>query len=173
MYKDGTTDKKATSDGSKEMSTSQNTALTAAKKFVALNFPSVNVAHLKNSSVKVALENTGGPSGGLIFTLGLIDLLTPIDIVQGRKIAGTGTIAADGSIGAIGGVAEKILGAKKAGASILFVSTENCSELPSNTSGITVIAVHTIDQVVDYLVSNPAHSGVNSAGIRGCASVGA
>jgi PDZ domain-containing protein len=167
MYKDGTTDEKATSEGSKEMSTSQNIALAAAKKFVALNFPSINVSALKNSSVKVSLENTGGPSGGLIFTLGLIDLLTPIDIVQGRKIAGTGTIALDGTIGAIGGVAEKILGAKKAGASILFVSTENCSELPADTSGVTVIAVHTIDQVVDYLVSNPAQTGFNSAGIRG------
>ena len=145
----------------------------ARTSLVALNFPSVNVSALKNSSVKVSLENTGGPSGGLIFTLGLIDLLTPIDIVQGRKIAGTGTIAADGTIGAIGGVAEKILGAKKAGASILFISNENCSELPADTSGVTVIAVHTIDQVVDYLVSNPAQTGFNSAGIRGCASVGA
>lgn len=173
MYRDGTTDKKATSEGDKEMSTSQNTAVTAAKKFVALNFPSVNLSKFQNSSLAITLEDTGGPSGGLIFTLGLIDLLTPLDIVQGRKIAGTGTISADGSIGAIGGVAEKILGARKAGASILFVSTENCGELPADTSGITVVAVRTIDQVVDYLMQKPVKAGFNSAGIRGCASVGA
>jgi PDZ domain-containing protein len=79
-------------------------------------------------------------------------------------------------------VSEKILGAKKAGATILFVSQENCSELPSEVSGLSVIAVSTIDEVVDYLNGRPSgalkgslSSGedLNSAGIHGCASVGA
>lgn len=182
MYEDGATNDAEEKAGTQEMVESQSGALTAAKKLIAKKFPSIDISQIKDSSIKVSLENTGGPSGGLIFTLGLIDLLTPQDIMAGRKIAGTGTIAADGAIGPIGGVTEKILGAKKAGASILFISKENCGELPSEVSEISVIAVNTIDEVVDYLIGRPSgalkgslSSGkdLNSAGIHGCASVGA
>jgi PDZ domain-containing protein len=103
--------------------------------------------------------------------LGLIDLLTPVDLLQGRKVAGTGTISKDGKVGPIGGVTEKILGAKKAGASLLLVSKENCLDLPRKVTGIEVVAIDTIDEAVAYLL-HPAKP-LNSAGIRGCASVGA
>jgi PDZ domain-containing protein len=178
MYQDGATDEAETKSGTKDMVESQNYALVAARGAIARKFPNVDLSYINDSSIKVSLENTGGPSGGLVFTLGLVDLLTPIDLLQGRNIAGTGTISKDGSIGAIGGVTEKILGAKKAGATILFVSRENCSELPARVEGITVIAIDKIDQAIDYLKAPYAggagvKKGVNSAGIRGCASVGA
>jgi PDZ domain-containing protein len=177
-YQDGATNEAEMKSGTKDMVQSQNVALIAALGVISRKFPNVKISKIKDSSIKVSLENTGGPSGGLVFTLGLVDLLTPEDLLQGRNIAGTGTIAKDGSIGAIGGVTEKILGAKKAGASILFVSQENCSELPSRVEGITVVAIDNIDQAIEYLKSPYAgratsKKGVNSAGIRGCASVGA
>jgi PDZ domain-containing protein len=182
MYQDGTTNQREEKVGKKEMVQSQNGALVAAKKLIAKKFPEINVAGVNDSSIKVSLKDTGGPSGGLIFTLGLIDLLTPQDIIAGRKIAGTGTISPDGSIGSIGGVTEKITGAKKAGAKYLFVSQDNCRELPAKVSGISVIAVTNIEEVVDYLLGRPSGDlagdlaggkGLNSAGIHGCASVGA
>jgi PDZ domain-containing protein len=178
MYEVGATDEAETKSGTKEMVQSQNLALAAARGAIARKYPSVNISQVKDSSVTVSLKNTGGPSGGLVFSLGLIDLLTPADLLQGRNIAGTGTISKDGTIGAIGGVTEKILGAKKAGASILFVSQENCGELPATVEGIEVIAIKNIDQAVDYLKAPISEQvkgkkGVNSAGIRGCASVGA
>lgn len=171
IYQDGTTDKREQKESEKEMVTSQNVAITAAKGYLAKNYPQLDTAQLNDSSLKVALENTGGPSGGLVFSLGLIDLLTPIDILQGRKVAGTGTISNKGEIGAIGGVSEKILGAKQAGASLLFISRENCGELPAQVSGISIVAITTIDEAVQYLLE-PKNTN-NSAGIRGCASVGA
>lgn len=171
MYEDGTTDEKESNSGKKDMVKSQNVALVAAVAAIGRKFPEVKLPKITDGAVKVSLRNTGGPSGGLIFTLGLIELLTPRDILQGRTIAGTGTIAADGSIGAIGGVSEKILGARKAGAAILFISSENCSEVPPKVEGITVIAIEKIDQAVKYLLA-PKKS-LDSAGIRGCASVGA
>lgn len=178
MYKDGATDKAEEKTGSKEMVQSQNLALAAARAAVSRKFPAINISKVKESSVKVTLENTGGPSGGLIFTLGLIDLLTPTDLLQGRTIAGTGTISADGKVGAIGGVTEKIIGAKKAGASLLFVSQENCDQLPTTVDGISVIAINNVDQAIDYLLKpnsggKPAGKDLNSARIQGCASVGA
>jgi len=178
IYEDSTSDAKERAVGRKDMKQSQSLAVTAAKNAISQYFPEVSLANASDASVKVSLKNTGGPSGGLIFTLGLIDLLTPKDILSGRKIAGTGTIAADGSVGAIGGVTEKILVAKKAGASVMLISRENCLDLPAKVEGITVVAVATIGEALDYLL-NKENSGktgdkaFNSAGIRGCASVSA
>jgi PDZ domain-containing protein len=178
MYQDGATDDAEIKTGKKEMVKSQNVALAAAKGAISRNFGGTNLGAVKDSSVKVSLKNTGGPSGGLIFTLGLVDLLTRDDLLQGRNIAGTGTIDIDGTVGPIGGVTEKIIGAKRAGASIIFISTQNCSELPGKVEGIQVIAVEKIDQAIQYLkgpISGEKTKGeeLNSAGIRGCASVGA
>jgi len=79
--------------------------------------------------VKIKLAETGGPSGGLIFALGIVDKLTSQDLVRYRNIAGTGTITTDGRVGPIGGIAEKIIGAKKAGVELFLTPTENCSEI--------------------------------------------
>ncbi len=178
MYQDGATDDEEFKSGKKDMVKSQNVALAAAKSAIARNFTNVDISAVKDSSVKVSLKNTGGPSGGLIFTLGLIDLLTPEDLLKGRNVAGTGTIEVDGTVGPIGGVTEKIIGAKRAGATLLFISTQNCGELPAKVEGIQVIAVEKIDQAIDYLrepfsMGKTVGEELNSAGIRGCASVGA
>ena len=43
----------------------------------------------------------------MIFTLAIIEMLTKENLLQGRSIAGTGTIEKDGSVGAIGGIEEE------------------------------------------------------------------
>jgi PDZ domain-containing protein len=90
--------------------------------------------------------------------------------LQGRKISGSGTIAADGSVGAIGGIAEKIVAAKKAGATILFAARSNCDEIPANIKGISVIAISKLSEAIDYL-QQPLSS--HSAGLTGCTNLGA
>lgn len=171
MYEKETTNKEELATSTKEMTTSQNVAVAAAKSYLTRKYPQVDLEDFTDSSLKVSLKNTGGPSGGLVFTLGLIDLLTPVDILQGRKVAGTGTINAKGEVGSIGGLTEKVLGAKDVGASVLFISRENCLDLPRKVTGISVVAVDTVDEAVAYLLQK--ESPTNSAGIRGCASVGA
>lgn len=171
MYEKETTNKEELAASTKAMTTSQSVAVAAAKNYLTRKYPQVDLTDFTDSSLKVSLKNTGGPSGGLVFTLGLIDLLTPVDILQGRKVAGTGTINPKGEVGSIGGLTEKVLGAKGAGASLLFISRENCLDLPREVTGISVVAVDTVDEAVDYLLQR--ESGINSAGIRGCASVGA
>jgi PDZ domain-containing protein len=106
----------------------------------------------------------------LIFAIGMTELLTQENILHGRKIAGTGTISKDGAVGAIGGVAEKILGAQSAGASLLFVSQENCSELPSSIEGIGVVAVSTLDQAIEYLLQTSGKKSPTGL-ISGCSSL--
>lgn len=172
IYQKDTSTEKEVKASKKEMDTSQNIALTAARGQLATRFPEVDLSQVRDSTVKVSLKNTGGPSGGLIFALGIVELFTPTDILQGRKIAGTGTISATGEVGPIGGVVEKIIGAKKVGAELLFVSKANCDDLPQTVEGISVIAVETLDQVVAYLVNDSQErKQANSAGIQGCASV--
>lgn len=172
IYQKGTSNQREIKASKKEMDTSQNIALTAARGQLAKRFPEVDLSQVRDSTVKVSLKGTGGPSGGLIFALGIVELFTPTDILQGRKIAGTGTISADGEVGPIGGIFEKIIGAKKVGAELLFISKANCDELPETVEGISVIAVETLDQVVSFLVNDSQEiKQADSAGIQGCASV--
>ncbi len=170
IYKGNVSSKVEAAQSHKEMKVSQSDALAAAKNFLRQRYPSVDTSKLADSSIKVDLPNTGGPSGGLIFSLGLVELLTQEDLLRGRKISGSGTIAADGTIGAIGGIAEKVIAAKKAGATILFASRENCDEIPKNVQGISVIAISNLRQAVDYLKQPLAG---HSAGLTGCTNLGA
>jgi PDZ domain-containing protein len=170
IYQRDTSSKAEEVQSQKEMKVSQSDALTAAKNLLARRYPTIDTSHLNDSSIKVDLPDTGGPSGGLIFSLGLIELLTPEDLLQSRKISGSGTIAADGTVGAIGGIAEKIIAAKKVGASILFASRSNCDELPKSVEGISVIAISNLNQAVDYL-QQPL--SLHSAGVSGCTNLGA
>ncbi len=72
-------------------------------------------------NVKIDPGNIGGPSAGLMFTLGVINRLSPTDLTYGLKIAGTGTISLDSSVGAIGGIKQKVIGAQWAGARYFIV----------------------------------------------------
>lgn len=79
--------------------------------------------------VKIAIDpSIGGPSAGLMFSLGIYDTLTKGSLTGGRTIAGTGTIDAAGVVGPIGGIQQKIVGARDAGAELFLVPPENCDE---------------------------------------------
>jgi Lon-like protease len=70
----------------------------------------------------------GGPSAGLIFSLAVYDTLTEGSLTGGRVVAGTGEIAPDGTVGPIGGIAQKIAGARESGADLFLVPIDNCGE---------------------------------------------
>ena len=170
IYQRNTSAVKEEKKALKEMKISQSDAMTATKKYLAQHYPSIDTSKLSDSSLKVSLPNVGGPSGGLIFTIGLIDLLTPEDILQGRKVAGSGTISANGTVGPIGGISEKIIAAKKAGATVLFASRDNCDEIARDVTGISVVAISTLDEALDYLQMTPTS---NFRGVSGCTNLGA
>jgi len=71
-------------------------------------------------------DRIGGPSAGLIFSLGVYDTLTPGSLTGGTDVAGTGTIDQDGRVGPIGGIQQKIVAAADAGAKIFLVPPDNC-----------------------------------------------
>jgi Lon-like protease len=99
--------------------------------------------------IKVQLQNVGGPSAGMMFALGIIDKLTPGELNGGKHVAGTGTISAFGLVGAIGGIRQKMYGARDAGATYFLAPASNCDEVRGHIpSGLTVFATSTLHQSV-------------------------
>lgn len=79
--------------------------------------------------VKINIDpSIGGPSAGLMFSLGIYDTLTPGSLTGGKTVAGTGTMDASGTVGPIGGIQQKIVGARNAGAQLFLVPPDNCKD---------------------------------------------
>lgn len=101
--------------------------------------------------VDIYLEDVGGPSAGLIFTLALIDRMTEESVTDGRHIAGTGTIDPDGTVGAIGGIQQKVMAAAADGATIFLAPELNCQEITHVPDDMTVYSVDTLETAVEIL----------------------
>lgn len=76
-----------------------------------------------------------GPSAGLMFSLAIYDTLTPGSLTDEEIVAGTGEIAPDGSVGAIGGIAQKVAGAREDGAELFLVPPGNCPDVDNVDNG--------------------------------------
>ena len=95
--------------------------------------------------VKISVGDIGGPSAGLMFALGIMDKLTPGGLTGGRFIAGTGEIAANGAVGPIGGIQQKMAGARAAGATIFLTPAGNCPDAAGAVPpGLRLIKVSTL-----------------------------
>jgi PDZ domain-containing protein len=103
-------------------------------------------------TLAIDLDEIGGPSAGLMFALGIIDKLQPADLTGGKVIAGTGTIDDEGKVGPIGGIPQKLVGAKDAGAQIFLVPAANCAEALRNAvPGLPMAKVATVDDALTAL----------------------
>jgi len=102
--------------------------------------------------VQISSGEIGGPSAGLMWALGLYDLLTPGDLTGGRTIAGTGQIAPDGTVIPIGGIEEKLTAAADAGATVFLVPEGNMAAArASGGHGLELVPVATFDDARSYL----------------------
>ncbi|MGN6127246.1 MAG: YlbL family protein, partial [Humibacter sp.] len=102
--------------------------------------------------VSIQLDNVGGPSAGQMFALGIMDKLTPDSLNGGKRVAGTGTIDNVGNVGAIGGIRQKMYGARSAGATIFLAPASNCDEVTGHIpAGLHVYAVKPLSDSVKVL----------------------
>jgi PDZ domain-containing secreted protein len=102
--------------------------------------------------VDIEVEDVGGPSAGLMLTLGILDLVGDEDLTDGAVVAGTGTIDPDGEVGPIGGIALKMTAAADIGAELFLVPAGNCAEaLAAPDPGIPMARVATLDDALDAL----------------------
>lgn len=97
--------------------------------------------------VTISIDDIGGPSAGTMFALGIIDKLTPEDEADGEVIAGTGTMDVTGAVGPIGGIRQKLAGAKRDGADWFLAPDRNCDEVVGHVpDGLRVVSVATLHE---------------------------
>jgi Lon-like protease len=105
--------------------------------------------------IKINIPGIGGPSAGMMFALGIIDKLTGDDLTGGRFIAGTGEIEpmpGGGVVEEIGGIQQKMAGARAAGATVFLTPAENCADtVGAVPSGLRLVKVNTLAGAVAAL----------------------
>lgn len=108
----------------------------------------------------------GGPSAGLILALAVYERVTPGDTIQGRIVAGTGTIDPNGKVGSIGGIQQKLAGAEAAGATIFLVPAGNCSDLAGVQTSMRLVQVSSLGDAILALelLRDPAKAPL----VKGC-----
>jgi PDZ domain-containing protein len=107
--------------------------------------------------VDVQVEDVGGPSAGLMLTLGILDLVGDDDLTGGAVIAGTGTIDADGDVGPIGGIPLKMVAARGIGADLFLVPAGNCAEAKAAPDpGFPLARVASLDDALKALADHRA-----------------
>lgn len=127
-----------------QMKESQDTATTAALRYLRLDKDDVDV--------ELRLEDVGGPSAGLLFSLGIVDKLGADDLTGGRVVAGTGTITGGGEVGPVGGVPLKTQAARRDGATVFLVPKAECSDAQAELpKGLRLVPVTTLKGAVDSL----------------------
>ncbi|CAL9548998.1 S16 family serine protease [Streptomyces sp. enrichment culture] len=134
----------------KQMEESQDEATEAALGHLGLEDEDIEV--------DLKLADVGGPSAGLLFSLGIVDKLdgdgSGGDLTGGRVVAGTGTIDADGTVGAVGGVPLKTQAARRDGATVFLVPEAECAEAQAELpEGLRLIPVTTLGGAIDALVA--------------------
>ena len=117
--------------------------------------------------VTIQLNNVGGPSAGQMFALGIMDKLTPGSLNGGAHVAGTGTIDNEGNVGPIGGIRQKMFGARSAGATVFLAPASNCDEVTGHIpAGLHVYAVKTLND--SRKVLDAVRTGSSTAHLPTC-----
>ncbi|WP_334143168.1 YlbL family protein [Rhabdothermincola sp.] len=104
-------------------------------------------------SVQIDSGSVGGPSAGLAFTLGIIDVLTPGSLTAGKRVAVTGTIDPNGFVGPVGGVEQKTVAVRRSGAELFLVPTSEVDLARKYAGDVRVEGVDTLDQALRVLAS--------------------
>lgn len=156
VYPSGDDLKEIERHNTQQMEQSQDAATQAALRYLGLSG--------KDVKVTLKLADVGGPSAGLLFSLGIVDKLdgdgSGGDLTGGRTVAGTGTIDGDGTVGAVGGVGLKTQAARRDGATVFLVPKDECAEAKSELpKGLRLIPVTTLKGAVNSLVALEKHKG--------------
>lgn len=103
-------------------------------------------------TVTIQIGQIGGPSAGTMFALGIIDKISPENLTGGKFIAGTGEISANGAVSPIGGIQQKMIAARDAGATVFLAPAANCSDTRGAVpAGLRVVKVSTLSGAVSAL----------------------
>ncbi|MEV6245389.1 S16 family serine protease [Streptomyces sp. NPDC051742] len=148
VYPSGKSDAEIEKHNLGQMKESQDTATLAALGYLKMDPEKVKVT--------LHLADVGGPSAGLLFSLGIVDKLNGDgdggELTGGRIVAGTGTIEADGEVGAVGGVSLKTQAAARDGATVFLVPKDECSDAEAELpKGLRLVPVTALSDAVSSL----------------------
>ena len=105
--------------------------------------------------VSLNVDEIGGPSAGLAFTLSVIDALTPADLSGRLDVAATGTIAHDGTVGPVGGVPQKAHAVLRAGSDLFLVPASQAAEAAEVAEpSVTVVGVESLDEALAAIAAH-------------------
>lgn len=111
-----------------------------------------NVTYNLPFDITVNSGDIGGPSAGLAFTLGIVDLLSNGKLTGGSKVAATGEILPNGDVADVGGVAQKTIAVRDAGATVFIVPQGEYKDALSQAGPhLKVFPVTTLDQALGDL----------------------
>ncbi len=112
-------------------------------------------------TIKIKVGDIGGPSAGMMFALGIVDKLTPGNLTGGKFVAGTGEISANGAVSPIGGIQQKMAGARAAGATWFLTPATNCADTSGAVpAGLHLAKVSTLRQALNDLAAIKAGRSV-------------
>jgi PDZ domain-containing protein len=151
VYEEGETTKSANAQGKKEMLKSEEAAAIAAANFLKSLQPDKPL-NWKVSDIEFVMKRVGGPSAGLAFSLALISKLSNPELISGRSIAVTGSINQKGRVGSIGGIDQKLVAARDAGATIAVIPKANCQDITFAGNDLQVIAVNDLSEAFHGLI---------------------
>ena len=96
-----------------------------------------------------------GPSAGVAIFLSILSAIQGRPIPQ--DVAVTGEVSIQGKVRAVGGICEKIYGARQAGIKAILLPGENQKDVPPDLKGIQVIPVSTVEEIIRYVFT---HAGI-------------
>ena len=104
-------------------------------------------------AVKIEAGNIGGPSAGLAFALDIVDELGR-DLDHGKTVVATGAIQLNGKVDPIGGIEQKTIGARQAGADLFLVPDANAAEARRYADGLRIVAVSNFKEALATLATD-------------------
>ena len=105
--------------------------------------------------VEIDLGGVGGPSAGLAFALDIVEELRG-GVDRGLNVAATGELELDGSVVSIGGVKQKVIGARRSGADVFLAPAgDNAIEARRHAGDLRVIPVESFRQALRALATLP------------------
>ncbi|NUT56483.1 MAG: PDZ domain-containing protein [Thermoleophilia bacterium] len=103
--------------------------------------------------VEIDLAGVGGPSAGLAFALDIVEELRG-NVDRGLRVAATGEIELDGGVLPIGGVKQKVIGARRAGADVFLVPAgDNAVEARKHAGDLRIVPVESFEQALRALAT--------------------
>ena len=97
-----------------------------------------------------------GPSAGAAIFVAVYSALTGRPVRQDTGVSGE--LSVQGAVRPVGGIVEKIYGARRAGLTRVILPAENRPDLPANLHGLEVLLTEDIERVIDWATASPAQA---------------